>query len=503
MATKVYLSGDVVVVDKLGFPPVVNILVTQCKYQLIAVIEHENAEVIDYKDISIIDYVNNIVITDLVTDIQDVGGVPIGNLNEVIKYLSGFINIGDFNIVEQEQGGGGGGSGEANTGSNVGAGDGVFKQKTGIDLEFKTLIGGTGVTITNNANDLTISASSVAGHQPIIDLTSTDTSTTIIQATPTVLSWDVERAKDSGLTHDNITNNSRIVVDDNGTYQILGNIRMFSTAQRCQFVARVLIDGVIQTQPYGSGYIRNNGTSSDYWSCVVTPPPIKLTAGQYVEIQIQVESQTTTAITGTFQGPDSSFSIINLTGEKGDTGSQGPAGAVNTASNVGTGDGVFKQLTLADLEFKSLIGGANVTITNNANDLTISASGGAGVQFYEQADNETSSVSHSASTGTPTDVPNLSITAAETGSYIIYGSVMFDNLNLDNSGIEIAFAINGTTTVLPWCVSPMAKKKKYNGSQGTWGSVPLTAGDIVTLRMSTGGSSADLYDRKLYIATWK
>jgi hypothetical protein len=163
MATKVYLSGDVVVVDKLGSPPVVNILVTQCKYQLIAVVEHENAEVIDYKDISIIDYVNNIVITDLVTEIQDVGGVPIGNLNEVIKYLSGFINIGDFNIVEQEQGGGGGG-GEINTASNVGTGDGVFKQKTGVDLEFKSLIAGTNLSIVNNANDLTINATGTGNY---------------------------------------------------------------------------------------------------------------------------------------------------------------------------------------------------------------------------------------------------------------------------------------------------------------------------------------------------
>ena len=163
MATKVYLSGDVVVVDKLGFPPVVNILVTQCKYQLIAVVEHENAEVIDYKDISIIDYVNNIVITDLVTDIQDVGGVPIGGINEVIKYLSGFINIGDFNIVEQEQGGGGGG-GESNTASNVGTGDGIFKQKTGVDLEFKSLIAGTNLSIVNNANDLTINATGTGNY---------------------------------------------------------------------------------------------------------------------------------------------------------------------------------------------------------------------------------------------------------------------------------------------------------------------------------------------------
>ena len=158
MATKVYLSGDVVVVDKLGFPPVVNILVTQCKYQLIAVVEHENAEVIDYKDISIIDYVNNIVITDLVTEIQDIGGVPIGNLNEVIKYLSGFINIGDFNIVEQEQGGGGGG-GEVNTASNVGTGEGVFKNKVALDLVFRSLKEGTNISFVSSIDEIEINAS--------------------------------------------------------------------------------------------------------------------------------------------------------------------------------------------------------------------------------------------------------------------------------------------------------------------------------------------------------
>jgi hypothetical protein len=157
MATKVYLSGDVVVVDKLGSPPVVNILVTQCKYQLIAVIEHENAEVIDYKNISIIDYVNNIVITDLVTEIQDVGGVPIGNLNEVIKYLSGFINIGDFNIVEQEQGGGGGG--EVNTASNVGTGEGVFKNKVALDLVFRSLKAGTNISFVSSIDEIEINAS--------------------------------------------------------------------------------------------------------------------------------------------------------------------------------------------------------------------------------------------------------------------------------------------------------------------------------------------------------
>ena len=51
-------------------------------------------------------------------------------------------------------------------------------------------------------------------------------------------------------------------------------------------------------------------------------------------------------------------------------------GEVNTASNVGTGDGVFKQKTGVDLEFKSLIAGTNITLTPGTNDITVDAAGG-------------------------------------------------------------------------------------------------------------------------------
>lgn len=47
--------------------------------------------------------------------------------------------------------------GEANTGSNVGTGAEVFKQKTGVDLEHRTIIGTDGITATQNTNDITIS----------------------------------------------------------------------------------------------------------------------------------------------------------------------------------------------------------------------------------------------------------------------------------------------------------------------------------------------------------
>ena len=61
-----------------------------------------------------------------------------------------------FFIVESS--GGGGGGGESNTGSNVGTGAGIFKQKSGVDLQFKSLLAGTGITITPGTDEITIQA---------------------------------------------------------------------------------------------------------------------------------------------------------------------------------------------------------------------------------------------------------------------------------------------------------------------------------------------------------
>lgn len=63
---------------------------------------------------------------------------------------------GRTSIKIDAAGDGGGVSGESNTGSNLGTGAKVFKQKTGVDFEHRTIKAGTSISVTEGANEITI-----------------------------------------------------------------------------------------------------------------------------------------------------------------------------------------------------------------------------------------------------------------------------------------------------------------------------------------------------------
>ena len=169
----------------------------------------------------------------------------------------------------------------------------------------------------------------VASSLPIISLTSNDNTGTFTEATPLVIPWNIESEKDSGFTHSNTTNNTRIIIDNDSTYQFGGALRIFNNSdQRMQPLPKILIDGVVQDIAVDSGYVRGAGFSSDYWSLEFTFRPLKLTANQYIEVQVGLESENPATFDGTLIGDESNFWAIKLQGAKGDKGDTG------TGSNI-------------------------------------------------------------------------------------------------------------------------------------------------------------------------
>ena len=57
----------------------------------------------------------------------------------------------------------GGGGGEANTASNLGAGEGLYASKVGVDLRFKSLVAGANVTLSSDGDEITIDAAGGGG----------------------------------------------------------------------------------------------------------------------------------------------------------------------------------------------------------------------------------------------------------------------------------------------------------------------------------------------------
>jgi hypothetical protein len=74
--------------------------------------------------------------------------------------------------------GSGGGGGEANTGANIGSGSGVFSSKSGVTLQFKSLVAGAGVNLTPSGTEIEISAtgSSVTDNLEYRELTALEIS---------------------------------------------------------------------------------------------------------------------------------------------------------------------------------------------------------------------------------------------------------------------------------------------------------------------------------------
>ena len=65
-----------------------------------------------------------------------------------------------------------------------------------------------------------VAASDTDSALPVIVLKSNDDTNTFTRTSPLMIPWNVEKYKDTGFSHSNSTNNTRVIVDDDSTYQI-------------------------------------------------------------------------------------------------------------------------------------------------------------------------------------------------------------------------------------------------------------------------------------------
>ena len=257
MAMKVYKVGKSVLIEK-DANPVIRIPVAFSSVRIV----NETVTVFSILDANVSEF-------DTVANIQDSGGTPIGNLTEVVKYLNGFIFSGSTTTQTETTPSGG----EANTGSNVGTGDGVFKQKTGVDLEFKTLIGGTNVTITNNANDLTIDASGGASPERFY----LERVETIDNATATPIEYFTEVQGGTEI--------SNVINVTGGTYWFEWSFICLNTSKS----GRVVVDLQVNTVDVFSQSFRREPKDNDEIFYISISKQITLSSGNNT-IQIQLSN---------------------------------------------------------------------------------------------------------------------------------------------------------------------------------------------------------------------
>lgn len=92
-------------------------------------------------------------------------GADMDHLHDVVitAPADGDVLIYDSATQTWQNGPQSGGSGEVNTASNLGSGEGVFASKVGADLQFKSIVAGSGVTLTPTATSITITAAGGGG----------------------------------------------------------------------------------------------------------------------------------------------------------------------------------------------------------------------------------------------------------------------------------------------------------------------------------------------------
>lgn len=229
--------------------------------------------------------------------------------------------------------------------SNLGSGEGLFSSRVGDDLRFKSLVAGTNITLTGSADSITIDAS---GAGEVNTASNIGAGTGIfaqkvgvdLEFKSLVSSDYIQISSDSN----NVSLSIPVIDDMNDSISFLQSDMNILQGQVENLEGDVASLVILQEE-----YLLLNGTREMDGN---------LNLGNYRISNVQDPVDPQDAATR-------SYVIAN-------------AGEINTASNVGAGLGLFSSKVGSDLQFKSIIAGTNITITEDTDSITINSSGGGG-----------------------------------------------------------------------------------------------------------------------------
>jgi hypothetical protein len=153
--------------------------------------------------------------------------------------------------------------------------------------------------------------------------------------------------------------------------------------------------------------------------------------------------------------------------------SGGASGGITGATNLGTGAGIYVNTVNSNLQFKSLSGGSNVTITPNGNYITISAlGGGTGTTITTY---ETSATGNITTTSTSdTLMTGMQLTNIPAGKYLVgFGT----SLSHGSASASIVTSIYANNTI----VSNSSLTWTRGSSQGNITTVHGYSNFVITL----------------------
>ena len=247
--------------------------------------------------------------------------------------------------------------------ANIGSGNGIFAQRSGKSLQFKSLIAGTNITLTPTTTDITISATAGTG-----------------QSDPGF--YGITVAETDGIPSFRGLNKLNFNATDFYLEQNTPNTDEVSINFRPDSASNL---------GSGSGILANKSGKDFQFKTLIAGTNITLTPTA-TDITITAAASASNPVEG-FYGISVSDQILSyknlnvvkflnsdfyISQNSPNVDEVLVAAKPNTVTNVGSGNSIISDIVGKEFRFKSLTAGANVTLTPSATDIIISATAGTG-----------------------------------------------------------------------------------------------------------------------------